>query len=79
MVHIKGDKTQPCLNPDLIQNQLLTTFPTLTTAALFSYIALITLMHLCGVPYKDKTFAEAHVSKEPNACSQSTKLKTKSV
>ena len=69
MIHIKGDSIQPCLTTDLIQNQLLTSFPTLTAAVLFSYIALITLMYLSGIPYKDKTFAKALLSTESNAYS----------
>ena len=59
MIHIKGDRTQPCLTPDLIQNQLLTSFPILTAAVLLSCIAQITLMYLSSIPYKDKTFAKA--------------------
>ena len=64
MIHIKGDRTEPCLTPDLIGNQLLTPSPTLTAALLFSYLALITLMYFSGLPYKDKTFAKALSSTE---------------
>ena len=83
MIHIKGDRTQPCLTPDLIQKQLLTSFPTLTTTVLFAYIAQITLMYFSGIPYngktfvrsylpvipyKDKTYADAVLSTESTAC-----------
>jgi hypothetical protein len=62
-----------------MQNQLLTSFPTLTLAVLFSYIALITLMYLSGMPYKDNNFAKALLFAKWNACSQSKKLRTKGV
>ena len=60
MIHIKGDRTQPCLTPDLRQNQQVTSFPTLIAAALFSYIALITLIYLSGI----KQFVVTNCSKE---------------
>ena len=59
MIHIKGYRTQPCLTPDLIQKQLLSSFPSISAAVLFSFIALNTLMYLSGIPYKNKTFAKA--------------------
>ena len=64
MVHINGDRTQPCLTPDLIWNQLLTSYPALTGAVLFSYIAQITLVYFSGIPYNDKTFVNALLSTE---------------
>ena len=54
------DRRQSCLTPYLKQNQLLPSFPTLTAAALFSYIILITLTCLCGI----KQFVVTNCSKE---------------
>ena len=71
MIHIKGDGTQRCFTPGLIQNQFLTSFPILSAAALFSYMSFVTLMYLSGILYKDKTFAKALLSTESNAWTKS--------
>jgi uncharacterized membrane protein len=65
MIHITEDTAQ---NPDLIQNQLLASFPTLTAAMLFLHIALINLMYLSGIPYKDRIVTKALLTAESNAC-----------
>jgi len=44
MIHILGKITQSYLTSDLKQNLLLTSFPTLTAALLFSVISLINLI-----------------------------------
>ncbi|XP_065583808.1 protein sidekick-like [Artemia franciscana] len=64
MIRIKGDRIQPCLTPDLIRNQLLTSFLILTTAVLFSYIALITLTYLSGIPYEVTRTLEESINTE---------------
>ena len=59
MIHVKGDRKQPCLTTGLIRNQLLAAFSIITAAVLFSYVALFTLIYLSGIPCKGKTFAKA--------------------